>query len=93
MEENRRMGIYIPRKVLSDSQLGPTFKLVYAVMLANTDADDICTMTGAEIAEYLAMSETAAVHARWMLVQLGYVQRISAKRHEYRVVRDGGGDG
>lgn len=95
MTESNTKGVYIPHKILTDSQIGSTHKLVYAVMAMNADHNGVCPMTGEEIADWLGISKTAAVHARWNLVKCGYVQRVPFTKHDFQVMhfrRKGGGE-
>ena len=81
-------GVYIPEEILTDSQLGSTQKLVYAVMVMNANSIGICTMNGREIGERLGVSTSVAVRARWMLSQRGHVRKLfkTNRRHEYEVI-------
>ena len=42
MMADERKGLYIPRAVLYDSQLGYSMKFVYSVMIEGMDEDRIC---------------------------------------------------
>lgn len=81
-------GVYIPEKILTDSQLGSTQKLVYAVMAMNANISGICAMNGKEIGERLGVTTSVAVRARWMLSQRGYVRKLfkTNRRYEYEVI-------
>lgn len=90
-------GVYIPEEILTDSQLGSTQKLVYAVMVMNANSSGICAMNGEEIGERLGVTASVAVRARWILSQRGHVRKLfkTNRRYEYEVMplkRDGDSD-
>jgi DNA-binding MarR family transcriptional regulator len=81
-------GVCIPEEILTDSQLGSTQKLVYAVMVMNANSSGICAMNGKEIGERLGVTTSVAVRARWVLSQRGHVRKLfkTNRRYEYEVI-------
>lgn len=93
MAEDKRMGLYIPRALIEDTQLSPPLRMVLTVMIEAADEDGVCRMSARRIGEQCGMSENAAAQDRLVLLRLGYIERVSAGRlrghgsHNFRVLR------
>lgn len=84
-------GLYIPPEILADSQLGSSSKMVYAVMVESAESDGFVRITSPELGARTGMTSKAAVHNRWILRKLGYVEPIPKTKHNYRIVKWPGG--
>lgn len=82
---DEQKGLFIPRKILYNPNLGNTAKLVYAVMVEGKDADNICRMSSQDIADRLLITKAAANNARLQLCRLGYVQLIPGTQKNYLI--------
>ncbi len=87
MMADERKGLYIPRVVLEDKNLGQTMKMVYAVMIEGMDELNICRLSAQDIADRLYVTKVAVNNARNKLCDLGYVHRISGTRNNYKMVK------
>lgn len=72
-----KMGLYIPRALIEDTQLSPPTRMVLAVMIESADADDICRKTAKDIADRCGMTASTASTNRKVLMRLGYVEHAS----------------
>ena len=84
---NEHKGLYIPRVVLDDVNLGASTKLVYAVMIEAMDEYSICSLSAQEIAERLSVTRATANNARRTLCQLGYAELIPGTWMNYRLIK------
>ncbi len=95
MADDKRMGLYIPRRLIDDWQLSSPPKMVYAVMLAAADADGLCSLSGREVGERCGMTVYAASQNRRKLLDLGYLDKVIDELHDFyclkhlEVKRDG----
>lgn len=80
-------GLYIPRVILTDSQLEPSQKIVYSAMLAAMDDRYVCRQTAAELGKPICMTVEAVTHNRRKLCQLGYIERIDRTSRNYLMRR------
>lgn len=86
-------GLYIPPEILGDNQLGPTQKMVYAVMVEAAEGDGFIRMKSQEIGERTGMTRNAAMQNRNVLQKLGYIEHIDRTSYNYRIIKWPGGDG
>lgn len=80
-------GLYFPRELAEDSQIGPAQKLVYAVMLKGADEDGICRMTAQQIGEACGMTKVTAQNNRWKLCHYGYAELCPDTKANYRLLK------
>lgn len=80
-------SLYLPEALLTDYQLGPSQKIVYAVMLANGDEDGICRMSAHQIGETCGMADAAAQSNRLKLCSLGYAELCQGTQRNYRLLK------
>lgn len=86
-------GLYIPPEILADNQIGPTQKMVYAVMVEAAEEDGFVRMKSEELGERTGMTRNAAMQNRVVLCRLGYVEHITRTSYNYRILKWPGGDG
>ena len=79
-------GLYIPGKILTDSQIGSTQKIVYAAMAANMDEYGVCRLSARELGRMLGVTAPTAQNARLALVKRGYIRLIPKTRCNYRIL-------
>lgn len=87
MMADERKGLYIPRAVLYDSQLGYSMKFVYSVMIEGMDEDCICRLSSEEIGNRIGITKGAANQNRKKLCRLGYVRLIPNTQRNYRIMK------
>lgn len=79
-------GLYIPERILTDSQIGSTQKLVYATMVSEMGDDSICRLSARQLGKLLGITWTTAQSARLALVDRGYIQPIPHIQCNYRIL-------
>lgn len=84
---DERKGLYIPRAVLEDEDLGQTMKLVYAVMIEGMDEQNICRMSAQDVADRLKLTRAAVNYARLKLCDFGYMRHVPHTRSNYRILK------
>lgn len=84
-------GLCIPHAVLKDGQLGSTQKIVYAVMLANADEENVCRLSAEQIGGICGITHVAAQNSRLKLCSLGYAELICGTQRNYRLLKHIGG--
>jgi hypothetical protein len=79
-------GLYVPKKILCDDQIGSTQKLVYSLMVSEMGEDRICRMSARQIAERLHVTPPVAQNARLVLVNRGYIRLIPQTMCDYQIL-------
>ena len=93
MADGKRMGLYIPRALIDDTQLSPPLRMVLAAMIEAADEYGVCRLRAREIGEICGMAEAAASQGRLALARAGYVERVrgstkkGAGSHNFQVLR------
>ena len=87
MMSDERKGLYIPRVVLEDEDLGQTIKMVYSVMIEGMDEQNVCRMSAQDVADRLKMTRAAVNNARLKLCDIGYMRHIPHTRSNYRILK------
>lgn len=80
-------GLYIPRELLTDDQIGSTQKIVYALMLEMADEDGVCRASSQRIGERFAKNERAVQASRRELCRLGYAELVKGTSKNYRLLK------
>ncbi len=83
MADDKRMGLYIPRRLIDDWQLSPPAKMVYAVMLAAADEVGMCQLSAHQIGVRCGISATAVTQNRRKLMGIGYISKESDTSRDF----------